>query len=89
LLTNLWLGSPWSSGGFSIQAAGASWKLALGQLLWEQTVLGHALHFGSQHMIQLVMPAKELCGGVLVNSIVLFVFNDYWQVGAVSCIKVK
>jgi hypothetical protein len=88
-LTNLWLGSSWSSGGFSIQAAGASWNLALGKLLQEQTALGHALHFGSRHVIQLVMPAKELCGGVLVNSSVLFVVDDDWQVGAVSCIKVK
>jgi hypothetical protein len=90
LLTCLWLGSPWSSGGFPIQAAGASWDLALGQLLWEQSALGHALHFGCRHMIQLVMPAKELCTWILWgNSSVFFVFNDDWQVGAVVCIKIK
>jgi hypothetical protein len=73
LLTNLSLGSPWSSGGFSIQAACASWNLALSQLLWEQTALDHALHFGSRHVIQLVMPAKELCGSI--RRCVLFILS--------------
>jgi hypothetical protein len=88
LLTCPWHGSPWSSGGFSIQATGASWNLALGQLLWEQSALCHALHFGCRHMIQLVMPPKELCTWILLrNSSVFFIFNDDWQVDAVGCIQ--